>query len=180
MIERKEFRSWSHRVPWAVYFLGPIAALAGVNFLSLFLLVFIIEFYGSGSAHHPMLVPGWFSPVYTTITNFNLFLLPFLFGWVISFLAVRQRMKTLWPIVGLVVVAVFCGLQTYHIRWSPVPNELNSVGVAWAFLPGDPITVATSLRVLLNLALTVTLFTLWKSWRPHRERLEMAKGNRPP
>src|ERR1700692_3774793 len=56
MIERKEFRSWSHRIPWAVYFLGPLAALIALNLLSLFLLVFIIEFYGSGAAHVPMLV----------------------------------------------------------------------------------------------------------------------------
>jgi len=177
MIERKEFRSWSHRIPWAVYFLGPLAALIALNLLSLFLLVFIIEFYGSGSAHVPMLVPAWFSPVYTMITNFNLFLLPLLLGWVISFLAVRQKMKITWPILGLVVVAVFCGFQTSHIRWSPGPNGLDSFGVSWAFLPGQPITIAMGVRVLLNLGLTVALFTLWRSWQP---RLEMAKGNRSP
>lgn len=167
MIERKEFRSWSHRVPWAVYCLSPLGALIVVNFLSLFLLVFLIEFYGSGSAHVPMMVPRWFSPIYTAITNVNLFLLPLLFGWAISFLAVRQRLKPLWPIVGLVVVAAFCGLQTYHIRWSPVPNGLESFGVGWSFLPirHDPITVGMVLRVLVNLGLTLTLFVVWRRWR---------------
>jgi hypothetical protein len=112
--------------------------------------------------------------------NFNLFLLPLLFGWGISFLAVRQRIKTLWPIVGVAVVAVFCGLQTYHIQWSSVPNGLNGFGFSYAFLPGQPFTVAMGFRVLLNLGLTVTLFMLWNSWRRHHERREMVEVNRLP
>lgn len=168
MIARKEFLSWSHRAPWAVYFLGPLAACVGINIVSLLLLMVIVEFFGSGSARVPMFVPGWFHRFYTAITEFDLFLLPLLLGWAISSLAVRQRMKTLWPIVGLVVVAVFCGLQTYDIQWSPAPNGLNGFGVSWPFLPhGSHITVATSFRVLLNLGLTVTLFTLWRSRRSH-------------
>jgi hypothetical protein len=182
MIDRKEFRSWSHRVPWAVYFFGPLAALVGFNILILLLLDFIIEFYGSGSGDHSMVVPRWFSPMYATITNFNLFLLPLLFGWGISFLAVRQRMKSEWPIVGLLGVAVVCGLQAYHIEWSPVPNGVTNISVGWAFLPlpGQTITVAMGVRLLLNLMLTLTLFTLWRSWRLHRERLEKVKRNHSP
>jgi hypothetical protein len=179
MIDRKEFRSWSHRVPWAVYCFGPLTALITVNCLILFLLASLIDFYGSETADHSMLVPPWFSPVWATITNFNLFLLPLLFSWVISFLAVRQRMKLEWPIVGLVGVAVVCGLQNYHIEWSPVPNGVTNFGVGWAFLPlpGQTIPVDIGVRLLLNLTLTLTLFTLWKSWRLHRERQEKVKRN---
>jgi hypothetical protein len=164
MIARKEFQSWSHRAPWAVFFLGPFAALLGINIVTLLSLLAIVELFGSGSAHLPMLVPGWFQPFYTAITQFDLFLLPLALGWAISCLAVRQRMNPAWPIVGLVVVAVFCGLQTNEIQLSSVPNGLNGFGVSWPFVPhGSRITVATSFRVLLNLGLTGTLFALWRS-----------------
>jgi hypothetical protein len=175
MIDRKEFRSWSHRVPWAVYFLGPLAAVFAFNFLSLLLLALVLEFYGSGAGQHPMPLPAWL--IYTKTSNFNLFLLPLLFGWAISFLAVRQKVKPEWPIVGLVGVAVFCGLQTYHIEWSPVPNGVTNISVGWAFLPGHAITLAAGVRLVLNLMLTLTLFTLWRSWRLHRERLEKVERN---
>jgi hypothetical protein len=172
MIDRKEFRSWSHRVPWAVYCFGPLAALIGVNFLLLFLLSSLIDLYGSEAADHSMVVPRWFSPVWATITNLTLFLPPLLFGAVISFLAIRQRVRPEWPVVGLVGVAVFCGLQSYHIEWSPISNGVTSIRVGWAFLPGHAISVGAAVRLVLNLVLILTLFMLWKSWRLHRERLE--------
>jgi hypothetical protein len=87
-------------------------------------------------------------------------------------------MIPLWPIVGLVVVAVFCGLQTYDIQWSPAPNGLDGFGVSWPFVPhGSRITVATSCRVLLNLGLTVTLYSLWRS-RARSERLAIGRESR--
>jgi hypothetical protein len=170
MIARKEFLSWSHRAPWAVFFLGPLAALLAINFASLLLLLFIVEFFGSGSDRIPTLVPAWFNPVCTAITQFDLFILPLLLGWAISLLAVRQKMKIFWPIVGLAIVSIFCGIQTFDIQWSTVPNGLNGVGVSWPFVPhGSRITVATAFRVFVNLGLTVTLLMLWRSRRPHHE-----------
>jgi hypothetical protein len=169
MIARKEFRSWSHRAPWAVFFLAPLASLVAINLASLVLFVVIVEFFGSASARVPIFVPSWFRGLYTAITEFDLFLLPLMVGWAISCIAVRQRMKPLWPVVGLVVIAVFCGLQTYDIQWSPAPNGLNGFGVGWPFVPhGSRITVGTSFRVLLNLGLTVTLYSLWRLRRLHR------------
>src|ERR1022692_2861130 len=33
MLSRKELRSWSNRLPWAVFLLGPLLALVDVNIL---------------------------------------------------------------------------------------------------------------------------------------------------
>jgi hypothetical protein len=169
MMARKEFLSWSHCAPWAVFLLGPVAALVVINLLSMLLLVLILEI-GSGSARIPMLDPAWFKPVCTVITQFDLFALPLLLGWAIALLAVRQKMKIFWPIVGLAIVSIFCGLQTFDIQWSTVPNGLNSVGVSWPFVPhGSHITVVTALRALLNLGLTMTAFSLWRSRQRRHE-----------
>jgi len=170
MIMRKEFLSWSHRAPWAVFFLGPLAALVAITFAILVSFAVIIAFLGSGLARVPMFVPAWFRGLYAATITFDLFLLPLMLGWAISFLGVRQKMKPLWPVVGLVVIAIFCGLQNYELQWSPAPNGLDGFGVSWPFVPhGSRITVATSCRALLNLGLTVPVYLLWRWRRPHAE-----------
>ncbi|HEV7611862.1 MAG TPA: permease prefix domain 1-containing protein [Steroidobacteraceae bacterium] len=169
MIARRELRAWSHRSPWIVFLLGPLVSLVAINLASLVLFMVIVDYFGSGSAHVPMFVPSWFRGLYAATTEFDLFLLPLAVGWAISYLAVRQRMKPLWPIAGLVVIAVFCGLQTYEIQWSSIPNGLNGFGASWPFVPhGSRITVATGCRVLLNIGLMVTLYSLWRSQRLRR------------
>jgi hypothetical protein len=90
---------------------------------------------------------------------------------VILFTGIAARLRrTCQRIAGLVVVAVFCGLQSYDIQWSPVPNSLNGVGVSWPFAPnGSHSTMSMALRALLNLGLTMTLFAFWKSRQPRYE-----------
>ena len=168
MIAREEFQSWSCRAPWAVYFLGPLFALVGVNFVSLLLILRPVGSLGAGPAGVPMFVPSWFRPFFAAITGFDLFLLPLMVGGAISCLAIRQRTKSLWPLVGLVVVAVFCGTQYFRLEWSPVPNGVESIGVSWGFVPHDHITFDMGIRMLLNIGLTAAPLLLWKSSHSHR------------
>lgn len=66
-----------------------LAALVGINLVSLAIIAAIIELYGSGSAVVPMMVPGWFYASCWTITQFDLFLLPLLLSW-LFWLFVRE------------------------------------------------------------------------------------------
>jgi hypothetical protein len=160
MLARTRFRSWTSRVPWAVFTVAPLAALISVYFATQILAVIIVELFGSGITHEPMQVPGWFSAFYSTVIDFNLYLLPLLCGWVLSVLAIRQRMALAWPIIGLCVVAVFCGLETFSVNWAAAPNHLNSVGTSWAFLPGAPITAGLAVRVVLDFIMGVGIFVI--------------------
>ena len=162
MLACTRFRSWAHRAPWAVFMVAPLAALISVYFATQVLTVIIVELFGSGISHVPMQVPGWFSAFYSTVIDFNLYLLPLLCGWVLSVLAIRQRMALAWPIIGLCVVAVFCGLETFSVNWAAAPNHLNSVGTSWAFLPGAPITAGLALQVLLDFVLGMVIFAICK------------------
>jgi hypothetical protein len=168
MIARKEFQSWSHRAPWTVFFLGPLVALVGINFVNLLLILRPVGSLGAGPAGVPMFVPSWYRPFFAAITGFDLFLLPLVVGGVISCVAIRQRSRSLWPLVGLVVVAVFCGTQYFMLEWSPVPNGVESVGVGWGFVPHSHITFDMGIRMLLNLGLTAGPLLLWRSSHSHR------------
>ncbi len=77
---------------------------------------------------------------YSTVTKFDLYVLPLLCGWALSVLATRHRMSFVWPIIGFSVIAVFCGLQSFNVDWASAPNQLNSFGTTWAFLPGVAVT----------------------------------------
>jgi hypothetical protein len=162
MLARTRFRSWTHRAPWAVFMVAPLAALISVYLATQVLTVIIVELFGSGISHVPMQVPSWFSAFYSTVIDFNLYLLPLLCGWALSVLAIRQRMAPAWPIIGLSVVAVFCGLETFSVNWATAPNHLNSVGTSWAFLPGAPITAGLALQVLLDFVLGMVIYAICK------------------
>jgi hypothetical protein len=168
MIARKEFQSWSHRAPWAVFFLGPLVALVGINFVSLLLILRPVGSLGAGPAGVPMFVPSWFRPFFAAVTEFDLLMLPLMVGGTISCLAIRQRTKSLWPLIGLVAVAVFCGTQYFRLEWSPVPNGVESIGVSWGLVPHDHITLNMGIRMLLNLGLTAAPLLLWRSSHSHR------------
>lgn len=173
MIARKEFQSWSRRAPWAVFFLGPLVALVGINLVNLLLILRPVGSLGAGPAGVPMFVPSWYHSFFAAITGFDLFLLPLVIGGAISCLAIRQRTKSLWPLVGLVVVAVFCGTQYFRLGWSPIPNGVESVGVSWGFVLHDHITFGMGIRMLLNLGLTAAPLVLWRSSHSHRMILMM-------
>jgi hypothetical protein len=170
MVSRTEFLSWAHRAPWAVYLLGPLFASFGTIVLGLLVLTFIVKLMGSGSAHSPTFVPGYFNQLYKAIAGFNVSLLPLLLGWAIAASAVRRRMKPLWPILGLFIVALLCGSQTYYIQWSHAPNGLEGFGVSWPFLPhGGTWTLAAGFRVLNAFCFTAAVYTLWNWHRPYSE-----------
>jgi hypothetical protein len=162
MLARTSFRSWTHRAPWGVFMVAPLLALISANLATQLLTVLIVELFGSGITHVPMQVPGWFSVFYSTVIDFNLYLLPLLCGWALSVLAIRQMMAPAWPIIGLCIVAGFCGLQTFSVNWAAAPNYLNSIGTTWAFLPGAPITAGLALRVLLDFLLMMVIFVICK------------------
>ncbi len=158
MLARKQFRSWTHRAPCAVFILGPLVALVLINLATLFLPELAVVLVGPGSEHAPIQVPGWFSPLYSTITKFDLYVLPLLCGWALSVLATRHRMSFVWPIIGFSVIAVFCGLQSFNVDWASAPNQLNSFGTTWAFLPGVPVTTGLVFQVLIDFVLVMAIF----------------------
>jgi hypothetical protein len=170
MLAHKQFRSWTHRAPCTVFILGPLIALMLINLATLFLPVLVVQLVGPGSEHVPIEVPGWFTPLYSTVTRFDLYVLPLLCGWALSVLAIRDRLPPVWPIIGFSLIALFCGLQSFNVDWAAAPKQLNSFGTTWAFLPGAPVSGSLIAHVLIDFVLVTAIFAFCKKRQARLDR----------
>ena len=109
MIDQRHFQSWCARAPWATFSLAPGLALAAAWAVALFIL-------WSG---WQMFLPNAATPFGTGHFRFfdlaNLyfqlgkaiyFFAPVLVGWGIGLIAIRQRAKATWPLIGLAIIAL--------------------------------------------------------------------------
>jgi hypothetical protein len=131
MLNQPQFQAFSCRAPFAVFGLAPLLALAAAWSLALFIL---------WSGWHAFL-PGQPSPfvnvygvaaVYFGIGRMIYFCAPVLTGWTIAFLAVRQRLTSLWPLAGLFLVAVAGAALQVHATRPTVPGAIGGVSMGLA------------------------------------------------
>jgi hypothetical protein len=114
-------------------------------------------------------VPDWYGTFIALVAALNQWVLPQLLGWAMTTVAVKQRMRPMWPILGFLVAAILCGSQSYQIDWLHAPNQLSNVGITTPFLqPGwSWAVVGAVMRILINFVIMVTLYKVWSRWRAH-------------
>jgi hypothetical protein len=169
MIAQKRFRSWTYRAPWAVFLLAPfIAVLCGLIVTGV-LLISPTRTVIVAPAHGYDVVPDWYGSFITLIAGFNQYVLPQLLAWAMTTVAVKQRMRPVWPILGFLMVAILCGSQCYEIEWLRAPSQFLNVGITTPFLRSgwSWAAVGAATRVLINFVIMVTLYSVWSRRRAH-------------
>jgi hypothetical protein len=131
MLEQKPLRSITARVPWLVFgLLPPVAGIAASFALiaPLALVAHIFHMVTHGSIH----APRWFQGLVFTVTGVgNLSLAPLLAAGFV-FLAARQRIFWLWPLLA-VLLLVLLDLQ-FHADFAAPGHRggsLNINAVLW-------------------------------------------------
>ena len=173
MIEQRRFQSWCVRAPWAMFGLAPLFALAGAYFVACFIL-------WSG---WKMFLPGadtpfggtmggpiyGFANCYFQAGKLFYFCAPVLIGWTIGLIAVRQRVKLVWPTVGLILIAWMGGTAQIHASRTAIPRGLGHISMNFFTLGPSVQGIYYGLfRVLVILSLTVLPYLIW--------RLQMARS----
>ena len=172
-----QFHSWCVRAPWAVFGLAPLLLLAGAYFIACLYLwsvwtIFLpgadtpFGFRSSGS-------PYGFENLSFQFGKFYYFGAPILVGWGIGFVAARQKMKAIWPIMGLLLVALMGGTAEIHASRKVVPAGLGHIRMDFfAFRPS-----AQGLYGAIFHALAILLVTVlpWLIWR----RLQRSRSSQP-
>lgn len=157
MIEQRQFQSWCIRAPWAMFGLAPLLLLAGAWFVALFIL-------WSG---WNIFLPGVETPfgirVYG-LANFyfqlgrSIYLgAPILVGWGIVLIAARQRLKALWPVVGLVLIAWMGGTGQVH---ASRPGGIYLTPAVQGYSYG-------LLHALVILSITALPYLIWRFQQAH-------------
>jgi hypothetical protein len=170
------FHGWCIRAPWAVFALAPLALLAGAYLIACLYLWSLWTIFLPG-ADTPFGV-RWTGPPYALqnlcfqFGKFYYFGAPILVGWGIGLIAARQRMKAVWPAVGLVLIALMGGTAEIHASRSMVPAGLGHIRMDFfAFGPSAQGIYANIFQALLILLLTVPPWLIWRRLQSSRSSL---------
>jgi hypothetical protein len=90
------------------------------------------------------------------------FAAPILIGWGIGLIAARQRFNAVWPIVGLVLIALMGGTAQVQASRTAVPGGLGHIRMNFALgtsVQGIPDGL---FHALVILALAVLPYLLWR------------------
>jgi hypothetical protein len=166
MIEQRQSQSWSARVPWATLGLAPLLFLAAAYFLACLYLwcgwkIFLPGAntpFGSRSTGPIYELAN----LYFQVGKLYYFAAPILVGWGVGLVAVRQRLKAVWPAVGLALIAWMGGTAQIHASRTAVPRGLGHIRMDF-FALGDSYSL---IHALVILSLTALPYFIWRLNRP--------------
>jgi hypothetical protein len=162
-----QFHSWCLRAPWAVFGLAPLLLLAGAYLIACLYLWTVWTIFLPG-ADTPFGVrssgaPYGFENLSFQFGKFYYFGAPILVGWAIGFAAARQRMKAIWPTVGLLLVALMGGTAEIQASRKAVPAGLGHIRMNFfAFGPSAQGFYEAIVHALAILLLTVLPWLIWQ------------------
>ncbi len=166
MIEQRRFQSWCIRAPWAMFGLAPISLLAAAWCVALFLLWSGWQIFLPGANTPFVRVPGHslfsLANVYFQLDRAFYFVAPILVGWGIGLIAARQRLKAIWPVVGLVPIAWIGGTAQVHASRTAVPGGLGHISMDFALGPSIQGISDGLFHALVILSLTVLPYLIWR------------------
>jgi hypothetical protein len=169
MIGQRELQSWSVRAPWAAFGVAPLLVLAGAWYVALFMLWSGWNVFMPGSDTPFVRLQG-VAILFFGIGRSIFFGAPVLVGWGVGLMAARQRLKAVWPVVSLVLIALIGGAGRVHVSRTPVAGGLGYIGMDFNVGPGSlrgvPAGVVHAPVILL---LTAMPYAVWRVLLLRRE-----------
>jgi hypothetical protein len=167
MLHRPEFRSWTARAPWAAMVLGPTLTMIATGYALWFGVIQLMLFYRGIAA-----LPGgvWPMPLQNLVhaaAAFTVLILPLMIGWAAAAIATRQRLRPLWPLIGLVLFAVVTGTFGIEFSFARTPAELSEFGFGFSWLAPkaqgnvSPMDISP-VRWIANVVLLVGPYLGWR------------------
>jgi hypothetical protein len=169
MIAQHRLYAWSARVPWAIFALAPLLSLAAAWLVALLILWTGWQIFLPGApTPFGAPLPGALfrlENIYFQTGRMIYFGAPFLIGWMISALAVRQRLRALWPITGLLLVAIAAATAHVNANRPTAPGGAGYVTMGFSFGSSAHDISGTLVHALVILSLTALPFLIWRLHR---------------
>jgi hypothetical protein len=154
------FHSLCIHAPWAVFGLAPPLLLAAAYFIACLYLWIVWRIFLPG-ADTPFGI-HWAGPPYALqnlsfqLGKFYYFGAPVLVAWTIALIAVRQRLKAIWPVIGMVLTAIMGGTAEIRASRSGVPSSFGHIRLDFfAFGPAAQSAYNVVFHALLILILAM-------------------------
>jgi hypothetical protein len=161
MLDQPALRSWSARAPWAALGLAPVVALAAAWSVAFFILWTGWQMFLPGAPTPFVRIDG-FGVAYFALGRWIYFLAPFLAGWTITFVAARQRIKTLWPALGFTLVALFGGAGQVQVSPPSSPTSAGHVSLNFAIGPSAHNTLYGLTYSLIIFSFIAAPYVIWR------------------
>lgn len=166
MTAKPEFQSWSVRAPWAIFGIAPALALAAAWLVALLILWTGWQVFLPGAATpfgtpHPGPIYG-LENIYFQCGRMIYFGAPFLIGWSTSALAVRQRLRAIWPLAGLVLVAIAAATAQVHAFRPSTSGAARHVSLGFALGPSPQAVSASLVHALVILTFTALPYLIFR------------------
>jgi hypothetical protein len=156
------FESWCAKAPWAMFVVAPMFLLAASHFVACMIL-------WSGWR---MFLPDMDTPFvrihgaavfYFGVGRMLYYTSPLLIGWVVGIVAVRRRMKLIWPIASLSLIALIAA--TAQVKtFAHVPGQAGNVRIDLTILHGGyavSSALESALAILFWLALPALIWRIY-------------------
>ena len=158
-----QFQRWCVRAPWAIFACAPLCVLAGAYFVACFILWSGWRIFLPGT-NTPFVRVDGLAIFYFGVGRWLFYCAPILIGWGIALIAVRHRFKAVWPLVGLVLIALMGSMAQVNVSL-PVSGEAGGgVGMDFGF---GPSLQGGLFHVLMILSITGLPYLVWRVWRGH-------------
>jgi hypothetical protein len=158
-IEQRQ--SWCVRAPWAMFGLAPLFFLALAYFVACLILWSGWKIFLPGT-NTPFVQIDGFAIFYFGVGRLLFYGAPILIGWGIGLIAARQRLKAVWPTVGLVLIALTGGAAQVHASRPAVRGGVGHISMDFAVWHSDQGISYGLFRALLILSLTVLPCLIWR------------------
>jgi len=166
MIEQRQFTSWSTRAPWAVFGLAPLLLLSAAWFIALLILWSGWQIFlpGADTPFGASRVDS-FGNLYFQLGKSIYFTAPFLVGWGIELIAARQRIKAVWPMIGLVSIAWLGGTVQVQASRSSVSGGLGHIRMDFILGPSVHGVPGGLFNALIILSVMLLPYFVWRLQR---------------
>jgi hypothetical protein len=159
--DSRSFQAWCVRAPWAIFGLAPIFLLAMAYFVACLYLWSGWKIFLPG-ADTPFVGPIYgIRNIYFQAGKCYYFGAPVLVGWATALMAVRQRVKSLWLVVGLILIAWMGSAAQIHASRTAVHGGFGHITMDFPLSASLQSVYQSPLHALTILSLTVSPYLIW-------------------
>jgi hypothetical protein len=179
LLKQRQFQSWCARAPWVMFSVIPLICLGAAYLVACLYLWCGWKFFlpGADTPFGALAAPtDSLANMYFQAGKFYYYSAPIFVGWAIGIVAARQRLKAVWPTVGLVLIAWMGATARIQASRTAVPRGLGHINMVFFTLG------SSSQPVFQSLLSAFVIFTLamlpYLVWRLRRASVVL-ESNRP-
>jgi hypothetical protein len=165
-LEQRQFQSWCARAPWVMFGFAPLICLGAAYLVACLYLwcgwkVFLP---GADSPFGATAAPTYsFDNIYFQVGKFYYLSAPILVGWTIGIVAARQRLKAVWPTLGVVLIAWMGATARIQAGRTAVPRGLGHISVDFFnFGPTSQTISESMLSAFVIFTLAILPYLVWR------------------